>query len=199
MPRQQPTWRLGLYVGADPFKRGDTLSDGRPNWTVEIYPVIVGSHPSSYEKPGDPDRVTNPTDRADFGGLRLDHFIIHTYIETQADGTRRPWGWTRGFRSIFSIDQVSEADRIAKTLRTIDRRMARLSDREGYPADFPDYVRHVAEAIRADVIVFAKGKGGWSYSETAHRICPIGDGINQLRSKFTQFLEPQPAQSGAQA
>lgn len=187
MANKQSTWKIGLYVCYDPFKPQQRISGDRPTWTVEIRPVTIGDHPSSYTDTIDPTRVTNPNDRTDYNGLMLQDFVITTYVSDEADGTRRTWGWSKGYRSPYSVD-TRDAERMAKTLKTIDRRMEAQRATDGYPDNFIAYVRHIAKAMKAEAIVFATNRGGWSYSETPHAICNLGEGLDRLRHRFAQFI-----------
>src|SRR5678809_1431177 len=150
MKTKDQTWKIGLYIGYEPFKAQTRFSGDRASWTVAVGPVIVGTHPSQYESAHNPDRVTNATDRTDYHGLHLKNLNTQTYISEESDGTRRVFGWSTEYRDVFSVD-LSNAERMAKTLKTIDRRLEATREAEGYPLS----LIHISEPTRQAEISYA--------------------------------------------
>ena len=64
---------------------------------------------------------------------------------------------------------MTYANRILKTLRTIDRRMDKMIEREGQPQSFGQFFNRFMRAIGASIIVdSAKNETQWSLREAAY-------------------------------
>jgi hypothetical protein len=78
------------------------------------------------------------------------------------------YGWSVQYRNLYSVD-LGSANRILKTLRTIDRRMDKMIEREGQPQSFGQFVNRFMRAIGASIIVdSAKNETQWSLREAAY-------------------------------
>ena len=88
----------------------------------------------------------------------------------QIDGrTGSPsYGWSVEYRNLYSVD-LGAATRILKALRTIDRRMDKMTEREGQPQSFGQFVNRFMRAIGASTIVDGAGnETQWSLREAVY-------------------------------
>jgi hypothetical protein len=88
-------------------------------------------------------------DEAKFNGL---------WINSQANGDNREslYGWGVEYRDTYTTLDLRACERMAKTLRTIERKLEALSAKYGRPDSFPAFVARVADAVGADSIVFSQ-------------------------------------------
>lgn len=125
------------------------------------------------------------------------------YIGSQGcdeDSPRRLYGWEIHYRDVHSIDR-RRAERMARTLKSIEARMERTNAKYGRATTFGGYVLRVADAIGATRIVLReaseKASRGWSYDHSSHRILDLRDGqyaVDQLvRTWATELGREAPA------
>lgn len=195
--------RLGLYITPE---RDRAYGD---YFHIRAHVVTIGT--TSYERrriddtPGyDPkvgaDTIRNVSDRdrdADYGGLLLDNLRASSQ-GCSSDTPRNLYGFTVDYRDVYSCDR-HYAEGMAKTLKTIERRMAKLADQYGRPVTFGQYLARLAAAVKATAFVFTERdvRGRSSYSEREHRITTVASGIGQvdrLTDQWVRELE-QPAES----
>lgn len=195
MTKPANTWKLGLYLNKELFQRdGLTTSDSDlASFTATIRPVIVGNHPDDY-RAEDPDAIRNTTDHHDYKGLYLDDLEIIAWArEPKTDTGRAVWHWEFHYKP-HTVD-LANAARLAHAVKTIGARLSKLNEENGRPDTFTAFVRHMAQAIKADCFVVDQGPnttGRWGYEGINHAILPIGEGINHLCYKIERFLHPEP-------
>ena len=100
----------------------------------------------------------------------------------------RLYGFEVEYRNVFSID-TAKAERIAKTLTTIRKRMEKLSDKVGRPKTFGQFVGHVAKAIGATKLVLVKNdnmRGGWDTADVSFRSFPT-EAIDHIDYQVDQW------------
>jgi hypothetical protein len=160
------------------------------SFEITLRPVILGKHPSDYESsPVSPDRITNPRN-SDYNGLWLQELTIHAYATVKA-GERSIYGHSIGYERPFRVE-LREAEKMAATLRKIDKAMERLRERDGYPQDLVAFVRHAAQALKVECIVIPRTDHGWSYAENDHEIKTLGSGLDWLSYQVRRFMHPEP-------
>jgi hypothetical protein len=80
------------------------------------------------------------------------HYLVHGHdhhllelgnlaARCQIDGSSgsESYGWSVEYRNLYSV-RLEDAARILKTLQTIDRRMDKMTEREGQPRSFGQFV-----------------------------------------------------------
>jgi hypothetical protein len=146
--------------------------------------------------------VRNPRDSEDYNGLCLYGLEVGSQgNERQGySGTPNPdpklYGFDVLYRDVYSID-TRMAGRMAKTLKRVDAKLAKLYDERGYTTSFGEYVTRVATAIGAKTLVFAKGPEwpGWSYTEREFDFATVGDGryrIERMEADWRKAILPEP-------
>lgn len=189
MSKHKSPERIGLFVHSR--VEGDYFH-------VLAHPVIIGA--TAYEMrmidSGAKDighipheRIRNAGDDL-VNGLYLGNLRV-TSQGNQDASPRRLYGFDVEYRDVFAIDRRS-AERMAKTLKTIETRMAKLADKFGHPATFGQYLARVANAIGAKFTVHTVGKAKhWSYAENEHRILDLAAGISYVDGLVREWAEPR--------
>jgi len=176
--KKDPLVRLGLYV-----------TDKRDGDWYHIDASVVTIGLNAYEKRCiDDDNMVNYRPDAtfqtirnasdeDLGGLYLNN--LRATSQGDNDSTpRRLYGFELRYHDVYAID-AHTAGRMARTLTTINRRMAKLVEKFGHPATFGQYLARVATAIKADAFVrpATKYSRGWSYGDNEQNVMAVGAGI----------------------
>lgn len=174
----KPQFKIALYL-QDLILREDhdRWRDTRA-WTITVRPVILGNE-SPWDKQENPDftKIGNPSDSRDFNGLYLNGLEIIARGEERAEG-RVVWHYEYRY-DVYKVDR-SNAFRLAKTIKTLDARMAKIAERDGYAKTYLDFVRRMAQALKVDQFVQATNDRGDFYADTSHRFLTTGEGINTL-------------------
>jgi hypothetical protein len=151
-----------FHVNASIITIGLTASDRR--WIDQGNTVNVAH-----------DAIRNVGDELE-NGLYLNNLQVRSQGENNAS-SRRLYGWEVVYRDIYAVD-LTTAERMTKTLRTIRARMDKAESTYGRPSTYGAYLARVASAIGADTIVQPVGNGrGTFYSENEHKRQTIADGI----------------------
>ena len=180
-PKPTPT-RLGLYVTTE---RDRSYGD---YFHIKASVVTIGLNAyerrriddtPDYRPEAGYDTIRNTDDSTDYGGL----YLSNLHVTCQGQGTdtpRRLYGFAVEYRNVGSVDQRA-AERMATTLKTIDKRMEALDETFGRPSGFGQYLARVAAAIKCETFVFKQGASrGWSYSDMDHQICDVSQGIYKV-------------------
>ncbi len=165
--------RLGLYVTSK--RDGDYFH-------ISASVVTIGTNAYERRRIDDgnlvsvnSDKVRNASDEP-LNGLHLNNLMVSCQGNSN-DDTRSLYAFSVRFETGAGIDR-QDAERMLKTLTTIEKRMDVVTAQFGHPGTFGQFVARVAAAIKADAIVVAHGKSnGWSYDESNHRFLSIADGI----------------------
>jgi hypothetical protein len=121
-------------------------------------------------------------------GLWLKDLVVTSQGERKGN-PRHLYGWEVRYQNVFSVD-AREAQLMAHTLKTIERRMAKLDEKYGRAATFGAYLARVAQAIGAEKFVHQQGaSGGWSYSDSEQRKLSVADGINYVDWQVQKWVE----------
>jgi hypothetical protein len=104
-------------------------------------------------------------------GLDLDGFRI--WSQGDRDSAQRLheplYGWSYEYHNVYSINN-DKVHRMAKTLKTIEKRMDKLRDTQGRPKTFGQFVAHVAKAIGATMLVItSESQRGWDWRSVSSR------------------------------
>jgi hypothetical protein len=84
------------------------------------------------------------------------------------------------YRQVYSID-TRTAERMLRTLRTIERKMARIVAEDGPTDLFPTYVRRVARILGIRHITWKVGNSGsGTYNALDYRTVPLEGGLMHL-------------------
>ena len=189
---EHPTDSYGGYFHA----RAYPVTIGPTAWEQRYRQerIDAGKTDDSYTKIAD-DTIRNAGDDL-ANGLRLDCLRINSQGR-DADDPRHLYGWEVEYKDCYSVD-LRRAEQMAKTLKTIETRTAKLEEKYGRPGSFGAYVARIANAISADAIVFVDGAdSGWHHSN-GHRICNLGDGAGRIDRIVREWIDAnmlQPASS----
>lgn len=104
-------------------------------------------------------------------GLYLEHFLITSQGDEHPGPDRRLYGWDLEYREVYSVN-AHRAERMAKTLDTIARRMQKTAQTFGAPSTFGAYLARVADAIGATAIVRPSTR-----PEFGDRVLSLADGV----------------------
>lgn len=191
--KKAETWHLAFYVASPllvPDK--DLMRDQKPAWTATIRPVVVGSHPSYYD--GDKlqlDKIRNPSDRAEYNGFQcLNGLEIIARAEDRGADGRVIWMQEYRF-DVYRVDR-DNVFRLAKTIKAIDAQMDKITARDGYTKDFPDFLRRLGEVLKVTAYVRPTSNGGWSYGDNSHQHMTTGDGLNYISHEIRKWQNPEP-------
>lgn len=126
-------------------------------------------------------------------GRELADLRVEAWMDTDnLDQADFYWGYPPvEYREVYSID-AQRAESMAKTLRSINRKIEALNDKWGRPTDFAGYVSYFAQAVAGTTEnVFARkvsGKG-WSYDDSEYRWMDV-DGLRlHFQSKIKDWKE----------
>ena len=134
------------------------------------------------------DRVRNVSTYDRVNGLHLNDFAC-TSQGNDADEPRRLYGFEIEYRNVFTVDR-REAERMAKTLRTIDARMDKVIERFGRPTTFGAYLLRVANAIGATRFIFQNGRSkGWSHEDHDYDICDLWYGALRVDGLVREWMQ----------
>lgn len=177
---------------------------GHGNYThFALYPVVIGRTPyelreldnlgnQAAEVPAGRIRNISCSYDSDLvNGLDLDSLRIWSqgggYANT-ADNARL-YGWEIGYHDVYSVDRY-RANRMAKTMNAIDKRMEKDREKHGRPKTFGQYVASVAKAIGATKLVIGENKHGWDTIENDRRIVDFpGSAIDHIDYQVDQWAE----------
>ena len=184
--------RLGLYI-TDERDR----SFGGDYYHVRASVVVIGLDAHEMRnidqgihrsEPVKADRIRNVSDEP-IHGLALNNLQV-TSQGNSDDTTRHLYGFDVEFRNVFSVD-ARKAAAMHKTLTTIDKRMATVTEKYGNPATFGAYLARVAQAIGADAFVLPSNDPpakSWTYDNIAHRILTVADGIYHVDGRVRAWV-----------
>ncbi len=99
------------------------------------------------------DKWRNPSDTDDDVAGFADLFCTGYAASKDGQGS---FGWDVEYRHVYSI-KARQAERMAKTLKAIDKKLTAMYQQEGSCATFGEYANRFARAIGADVLVLWKG------------------------------------------
>ena len=92
---------------------------------------------------------------------------------------RQLYGWEIQYRAAFV--RLEKAEHMIKTLKAIEKDLARMTAKIGRPLSFGQYLGRVAISLGCVgfVVKHGKGRGEWGYDADDHRFLSIADGIEQ--------------------
>jgi hypothetical protein len=132
-----------------------------------------------------PETIRNASDEP-LNGL----YLHDLRVRSQGSDDRTPrelYGFDVAYCDVYKVDR-SAAEQMAKTLTTIERRMAKTQAKYGNAVTFGQYLARVAEAIGATAIVVPLTSHGWSYSDNDQRIMPIADGVYHADNMISKWI-----------
>ena len=104
------------------------------------------------------------------------------------------YGWGVAYRDMYSVN-ITTAEKMVKTLKTIDRKYSALVNKIGEPTTYGGYVAYIASAIGAEQIIFYHENGQRSYyDDSEFKKMSVADGrreIDYLVSKIHAELTPE--------
>lgn len=123
----------------------------------------------------------------DMGSPCSDLYISNQMSEGDTDRDETfSYGWSTEYRSIHSID-LKDAERIVKTLRSIEKKLHNLEKQRGRCNSFGEYTGRVCEALNVTEIYFYTHKAqSCKYADSEYRLRPLGEGINEINWMVVQ-------------
>ena len=104
------------------------------------------------------------------------------------------YGWRISYRDMYCVE-LTTAEKMVKTLKTIDRKHSALVNKIGEPTTYGGYVAYIANAIGAEQIIFYHENGQRSYyDDSEFKKMSVADGrreIDCLVSKIHAELTPE--------
>jgi len=133
-------------------------------------------------------------DRATIGGIFLTDFAVTCQGHSARHGHGSDHGRLYAFAHGYEVSMVTAdlAPKMARSLATIDRRLAKIAETRGTADTFAEYVTRIAEAIGATRIVQHTGSI-WDRSE-GHREMTLGDGryhVARLTAEWSERVAPR--------
>lgn len=116
------------------------LSSEKPEWAWDN-PVLMFSLTPVYDTS---EGLRNPPSGS-FDADPLSDLQVRAQLDLASEA---PYGWHVEYRQVYSVD-LAQAERMVKTLRTIERKLAKYQAELGYPESFVAYAARVAQAIGA--------------------------------------------------
>lgn len=113
-------------------------------------------------------------------GLYLADFRIDSQ-GTNGDADRHLYAWQYRYHDVYDVDRP-KAEAMAKTLKTLETRLAKTDETYGRPKTFGSYVARLAVALGADTILRPRAdtSRGWSYADTEHTWHTIQAGVDVI-------------------
>ena len=98
---------------------------------------------------------------------------------TRSDQGRQLYAWEIEYHT-YSV-RLDRAERMVKTLKAIEKDLARMTAKLGRPLSFGQYLGRIAISLGClgFVVKHGKGRGEWGYDAAEHRFLSIADGIEQ--------------------
>jgi hypothetical protein len=176
---KKPTVKIGLAV-AERREHGFYHAIARP---VVIGPTLWEMRYADQQKEphnGPADRIRGFSSDDEGTGLYLEHLIVSSQGEETAQ-ERRLYGFELEYREVFSVT-AHRAERMAKTLDTITRRMQKTAQTFGAPTTFGTYLARVAAAIGATAIIRPSSAPAF-----ADRVYSLADGVYSVDRMIEQW------------
>jgi hypothetical protein len=105
----------------------------------------------------------------------------------------KSYGWDVAYHQPYSVD-LRAAERILKTLKLIEQRLARLEKLFGRPSDFGQYVARVAQALDCRAVAFEASETHSSlYRDNDYRFRPIGEAVGRINHEIHTWHEAHPS------
>jgi hypothetical protein len=121
-------------------------------------------------------------------GLYLDSFRVNSQGNND-DDTRHLYAWEIEYRDVYSID-ARKARKMADTLATVEKRMAKVEEKYGRPMTFGAYLLRVADAIGASRFVIpAKVRGSSDYRYREHSIRDLASGASMIDGIIRTWID----------
>jgi hypothetical protein len=96
------------------------------------------------------------------------------------------------YREVFSVD-LGDAERMVKTLRALERKIAKLGEVRGYARSYGEFLGRFAEALGAKGMVFRRNQKHAATTGQTWEWTTVGDGINKAANLIYQWQrEGQP-------
>lgn len=131
----------------------------------------------------------NDTDFCRHGTNGWSHDFNDYYSHLRAS-ERADVGGVANAGDIYYVDlyrvKLYQAERMVKTMKMIERKMAKAQEKHGYPADLADYAARLAAAIGVEVLLLRRGAPGYRWN--SHDM--NGHAVNQMRLAITNALTP---------
>lgn len=127
-------------------------------------------------------------------GLYLRDFCVHSQGDNRSkDRPEGPlYSWQIRYSRVHSVD-LNEAEAMAKTLRTIQRKLDALKAKLGREASFGAFVVRVADALGAEAIEMPPYKGDPRRDERVYHT--LGDAVYPIDRMIHDFVNPQEEKS----
>jgi hypothetical protein len=90
------------------------------------------------------------------------------------------------YRDEHSID-LGKAERMVKTLKAIERKLAKLAEVRGYARTYPEYIGRLAEVLGAKGIVVERSQQSREMTGERYEWLSVGDGINRAANLIWQW------------
>jgi hypothetical protein len=186
MKRQKDPTTVGLYVRTERDRDyfhvfATAVTIGLTAWDRRL--IDAGSTTDVR-----PDTIRNFRDEL-FNGMWLNHLTAVSQ-GSNTDTTRHLYGFGLEYRNLFSVDS-REAKNMAKTLASIEQRMARLATRYGAPATFGAYLARVAAAVGATRFVFPRAGAVDAFRPGDHTVVAVDDGIYRVDGLVRAWVQEQ--------
>jgi hypothetical protein len=125
--------------------------------------------------------------------LYLEHFMITSQGDEQPNTERRLYGWEMEYREVFSVTAY-RAERMAKTLDTITRRMQKTAQTFGAPSTFGSYLARVADGIGASAIILPSTRPTFGSTD---RVFSLADGVYSVDRMIERWTTNAPERESA--
>lgn len=89
------------------------------------------------------------------------------------------------------ITTTERATKIARVLKTLERKLGILAQRFGYPADFGDYVARVADALKVRTILVRKSPHGPYCELDGYMVFNVVEGVQYIRQQIARWASAQ--------
>ena len=110
-----------------------------------------------------------------------------------SEGHAEPYAWAVAYSDVLTI-HIEKAEKMVKTLRSINRKYNSLVNKIGEPVTFGSYVAYIANALGAETMIFYEKDGERSrYDDCQFWFRSISDGkraIDALTKDIVAELQP---------
>lgn len=119
----------------------------------------------------------------------IDTWIDDLVIVGQGDEhQRRIYSWCVEYRDVSFVG-ARRAERMHQTFKRIERGLARMSERRGEVATFPEYVGRICEVLGIETIVRKIGGNSSSFDENEYLLMSASGGVHHLRALEREWVD----------
>ncbi len=134
-------------------------------------------------------------DRKD--GLRFDALRASSQgTDREYNGStseRKLYGFGLHYQDIYTLE-LRDAEAFTKTLRTLQNRMAKLQEAQGYPKSFGQYLGQLAQAVKAKTFYIRQGEPGMEY-RAGYSVADLIRNVDYLEQQWVKAGQPKPVEA----